>query len=536
MAKIKKLDKHLMNMIAAGEVVERPAGIVKELVDNAIDAKATIIEVIVKEGGIDLIQVIDNGIGMSKEDAILAFERHATSKIENEADLWAIGTLGFRGEALPSIASVSRVHLITNDNDSSSSIKVEYGVMSDISIIGSNVGTSISITGLFHKTPARLKNFNSVNYEMAIITSNLERFALAYPKISFILKNNEKIVFKTAGNDDLQEVIYQIYGRDIAKESLIFNDSDNDFEITGLLALPDHTRSNRNHVMLFINDRMIRSYKLVNDVIKGYEKYMFSGRFPIAVIKLKMDYKLVDVNVHPTKWEVKISKEQQLSKLIKDSIEKALSLNMQAPKIRSISNKNNIVQSEIDFDLLKNTKDKLSKPYADETYLKYDTPLPAISDFIESEMSPKPNLSDQPVFPILRLIGQMHGKYILAENQEGLYIIDQHAAEERVNFEKINHKLTNNILETTPLLMPERIEIKPSDMPFISDTLEKLAEIGLYAEVFGSDSIIIREIPLWLMDNDVLSFINKLVEYLKDNSEVDINYLRKDVIATMACH
>ena len=325
MAKIKKLDKHLMNMIAAGEVVERPAGIVKELVDNAIDAKASVIEVSVESGGIDLIQVIDNGSGMSKDDAVLSFERHATSKLKDEADLWSIGTLGFRGEALPSIASVSKVDLITNDGENSTRIKVEYGEMTSIDVIGSNIGTSISISGLFHKTPARLKNFNSVQYEMAIITGNVEKFSLAYPNISFILKSNDKIVFQTSGNNNLQEVMYQIYGKDIAENSIAFSDKDFDFEISGSLTLPSFTRSNRHHVMLFINDRMIKSFKLVNDVIKGYEKYLFSDRYPIAVIKLKMDYQLVDVNVHPTKWEVKISKEKELSALIIKSVDKALS-------------------------------------------------------------------------------------------------------------------------------------------------------------------------------------------------------------------
>lgn len=186
MNKIKKLDKHLMNMIAAGEVVENPAGIVKELIDNAIDANASVIMINVESGGIDLIQVIDNGFGMSKEDVILAFERHATSKIKNESDLWSIKTLGFRGEALPSIASVAKVELISNDGKATTKIKIDYGELVSVDVVGANNGTSISVSGLFHKTPARLKNFNSVNYEMAILTGNIEKFALAYPHISFI--------------------------------------------------------------------------------------------------------------------------------------------------------------------------------------------------------------------------------------------------------------------------------------------------------------------------------------------------------------
>lgn len=533
MAKIKKLDKHLMNMIAAGEVVERPAGIVKELVDNAIDANASLIEVEVTSGGIDLIRVTDNGVGMSKEDAILAFERHATSKIENEVDLWSINTLGFRGEALPSIASVSKVSLITSDGNNATQININYGDMDNVSKVGSNVGSSISISGLFYRTPARLKNFSSVNYEMTIITSYIEKFALAYPQISFILKNEERIVFQTSGNNDISEVIYQIYGKVIAQDSIIFSDKDNDFEVSGALVLPDHTRSNRNHIMLFINDRMIRSYRLTNDVIKGYEKYLFSDRFPIAIIKLKMDNQLVDVNVHPTKWEVKVSKNRQLSALIKASVDKALGQNMQAPKIRKVSSKEEVEQSELNFSKRKPLEKNGINPKVDEAYLKYDMPLP-----IYEKAETKEEVISDDIEDILRLhlIGQMHGKYILAQDHESLYIIDQHAAEERVNFERINHKLKNNIIETTPLLVPERIEIKPSIMPLIKEMLLKMDEIGLSVEVFGSDSIVVREIPLWLMDADIGEFVNKLIEYLTDNTDVDINYLRKDVIATMACH
>lgn len=538
MHKIQKLDKHLMNMIAAGEVVERPAGIVKELVDNAIDAKASVIEVNVDSGGIDLIQVIDNGDGMDKEDAILAFERHATSKIRSESDLWSIETLGFRGEALPSIASVSKVDLITNNDLSSTRVKVEYGEIIDTSVVASNKGTSISISGLFHKTPARLKNFNSVNYEMAIITGNIEKFALAYPEISFILKHNNKEVFKTSGNNDLREVMYQIYGKDIAENSISFNNKDFDFEISGVLALPEFTRSNRNHVMLFINNRMIRSFKLVNDVIKGYEKYLFSNRYPIAVIKLKMDHQLVDVNVHPTKWEVKVSKEKELSKLIRLSVEQALMQNMQAPRVRKVSQEIRPVQSELNLnsDIIKDDFTIESEEILEVEKYDQDINYYQVKEDVNTDLDKNINIDKKEIFPSLRLIGQMHGKYILAEDDSSLYIIDQHAAEERVNFEKISFKLKNNIIETTALLFPERIQLKPSLMPLIKEMIEKMNSIGLKIEIFSSDSIVVREIPLWLMDGDITGFINRLIEYLNDNSQVDSNDLRKDDIATMACH
>ena len=535
MGKIHKLDKHLMNMIAAGEVVENPAGIIKELVDNAIDANASIIRINVESGGIDLIQVIDNGFGMSKDDAILAFERHATSKIKNESDLWSIGTLGFRGEALPSIASVAKVDLISNDGQTSTQIIMHYGELVSVEVVGANIGTTISVTGLFHKTPARLKNFNSVNYEMAIITSNIEKFALAYPDISFILKNNDKEVFKTSGTNNLQEVMFQIYGKDIAENSITFFDEDFDFKVSGILTLPAYTRSNRHHVMLFINDRMIKSYKLVNQVVKGYDKYLFSNRFPIAIIKVDMDHKLVDVNVHPTKWEVKISKEKELSDLIVASVEKVLAKNMQAPKVRRFTETLKPVQSELDLLPARDIDSFVAKQRVEIDVKSYDEP---ILSYKVAEAAPDSSIVEKNIehFPSLRLIGQMHGNYILAEDETSLYIIDQHAAEERVNFEKISYKLNNNIIETTPLLMPELVEIKPSVMPLIPNMVDKMQEIGLMIDVFSNDSIVVREIPLWLMDGDIIGFVNEVIDYLKDSKDITLDSLRKDVIATLACH
>lgn len=521
-------------MIAAGEVVEKPAGIVKELVDNAIDAKANIIEIIVQAGGIDLIKVIDNGEGMSKQDAVLAFERHATSKIEKEEDLWAINTLGFRGEALPSIASVAKVNLITNDGIDASELEVNYGKMLEVKQVASNQGTMVTITGLFHRTPARLKNFNSINYEMAIITSNIEKFALAYPNISFILKNDKNIVFQTSGNNDLQEVVYQIYGREIAENSIIFSDKDNDFQLSGSLTLPDYTRSNRNHVLLFVNNRMIRSYTLVNQVLKAYEKYLFSNRYPIAIIKIKMDNKLVDVNVHPTKWQVKIFKEKQLNKLIVESIEKVLGKNMQAPKLRQISQERKTFQSELDLNQDKQIKVKNNFMTLDEVE-KFDKSTSKY-EFLDKELETSKNKNLQENFPRLRLIGQMHGKYVLAESPEGLYIIDQHAAEERVNFENIKNKLNKGIIETTPLLFPERIEIEPSLIPLIETIIKNLNKVGFIIEIFASNSIVVREIPLWLLDKDVESFIREYIEYYKEDETTEIDLLRKDAIASIACH
>lgn len=537
MNKILKLDNHLMNMIAAGEVVERPATIVKELVENAIDANASIITVNIVNGGIDLISVLDNGDGMSKEDALLAFERHATSKIISEADLFSIKTLGFRGEALPSIASVSKVNLISNNNVDSTNVIVEYGKVIKNIPTASNKGTFISVSGLFHQTPARLKNMKSVNYEKAIIVSNIEKFALAYPNVSFTLLDDQKEIFKTSGKNDLIEVVYQIYGRDVAENSFTFSDQNTDFKISGVLVRPSENRANRNHIQIFINNRMVRSYRLSNDVINAYKEFMFLDRFPIAIIKYEMDYQLVDVNVHPSKWEVRISKENELSIFTEKAINKALSENMESVKVKSV-NKEKEVFKQLDFTSAFKANDNTNEYINGQS----KTNISNIEDNIKSINKDVELVDDVVVsekkhedLANLEVIGQLHGKYILAFDDSNLYIIDQHAAEERSNFEIINEKLANNIIETQQLLVVEHIEIKASYLPYLSNMMMKLNAFGLSVEMFSNNSIIVREVPLWLVDKDIKEFVLDILEFLYENKNISIADLRKDIVASRAC-
>lgn len=550
MTTIKKLDKHLMNMIAAGEVVERPAGIVKELVENAIDAKANIIEVQIKNGGIDYIAVTDNGIGMSKDDALLAFERHATSKIASERDLWSIATLGFRGEALPSIASVARVTLISNNQKEATEITINYGELVSNQMVAANVGTKIIIEGLFHNTPARLKSFNSVNYERAVVLSTIEKFAFSYPNLSFILKDEERTLIHTSGSGDLKEILYHVYGKEVARNSFDFADESSDFKISGSLTLPSETRANRNHIQIFINDRMIRAYKLTNDVVAAYRNLMFNDRFPIAIIKLEMDYQLVDVNVHPSKWEVRIAKEKVLSEFIQASIRKALNANLEAVQVKRLKSVEPIYdQLELE------TKEA----YIADPKQSYELSQPIIQTFKEvavieqviedktsdleqveviEEIVKKVEEVEEVVtneFTNLKVIGQLHGKYILAESPDNLYIIDQHAAEERTNFEKIRKQIVNDKIEATGLLVPNIVDIKLSDMYLVETLVETLDSVGFVIEVFSESSIIVREIPLWLIDGDNNAFVLDILEYIKANKNVDLETIRYDVIASKAC-
>lgn len=560
MNKIQKLDKHLMNMIAAGEVVERPAGIVKELVENAIDAHANVIEVKFINGGIDLISVSDNGDGMSKDDALLAFERHATSKIKEESDLWSINTLGFRGEAIPSIASVSKVELITNNEIESHKLVVAYGDLLSNEPVASNKGTKITIEGLFHKTPARLKSFKSVNYERAIIISTMEKFAFSYPNISFIVLDDDKEVLHTSGNNDLIEIMYHVYGKEVARRSFTFEDENSDFKVSGILVQPSETRANRNHIQIFINDRMVRSYKLSSNIIEGYKHLMFNDRYPIAIIKLEMDYQLVDVNVHPSKWEVKIAKEQQLSAFLINTIQRELQANMKIVEVKKQVKPREDVYEQIQLNtderhhvskapVYRDVESDFVKPtiqtVIQEEKVDYETPqetpkeepkhIPVKETYHEDFVYKveEPVVSNE--FSKLRVIGQLHGKYIIAESEDALYIIDQHAAEERSNFEKIRNQIKSNVIETTPLLIPVIVQIKQSENHLIEQLIEVLSSVGLILESFSETSVVIREVPLWLLNQDQHKFVLDVLEYIKDHKDVSLEELRYDVIATKAC-
>lgn len=554
MQTIVKLDKHLMNMIAAGEVVERPAGIVKELVENALDAKADVIEVVFKNGGIDYLSVSDNGFGMSRIDARLAFEHHATSKLKQESDLWAIGTMGFRGEALPSIASVAKVELITNNKQESSSIKIHYGELMSDQSVASNVGTKVIVEGLFHKTPARLKAFKSVNYERAIIVSTMEKFALAYPNISFIVKDDDKIILHTSGQDDLKEIMYHLYGRNVATKTILFEEQNSDFKISGALVLPDETRANRSHIQVFVNQRMIRSSKLSNDVIEAYRHLMFKERYPIVVLKIELDTQLVDVNVHPSKWEVRIAKEKNLSELIQAGLRNVLMKHLEAKNIQKTSSVEAVpLQHKMDFY-------SRSEPIEQVIETEHRTADIHQSVFTPTSVLPvQPLISDdkdddaafvsdtyqsrvQDVDPVqtreldqLQVIGQLHGKYILAETPDALYVIDQHAAEERTNFEKIRKQLDENIVESTPLLMPVMVDFKVGDQHVIDRLISVLEPMGFSIELFSEQSLVVREIPLWMINDDLEAFMIDVIELLKSDKQVNLQSLRYDVIANKAC-
>lgn len=607
MARIHQLDEHLSNMIAAGEVVERPSGIVKELVENSIDAKAKHIEIQILQGGIDCITIIDDGCGMDAQDATLAFERHATSKIQAVDDLWKISTMGFRGEALPSIASVSQVTLRTNDGIDSSEVIIYYGTLKSARPCGTPKGTMLEVRNLFQKTPARFKHLKSPQYEFSLISDVVQKFAISHPNIGFELSHDGRSVFKTKGNGNLREVLMQIYGRDGAKTAIELHGQDLDYTIRGYALQPQFQRATKYYVLLYINGRMIRNYHLQKAVMDAYAPYMPKDRYPIAVINMEMDAQLVDVNVHPSKWEIRLSKEKQLEKLLYQTIKAALMQDMEVPNIqaRKENQKEKIEIQELQFTYPRDQEVKKLHTEVNDSFVHYDgKPKQTITeesrvqvDKVEPQEAPveaekqesvdkKQELSESqssdtqapikdqvieevsttkqaetlfkdiapiqevvmkaeqepasesvnPSLPQLHVIGQFHNSYILAEGEKGLYIIDQHAAQERYHYEMIQKQILSGVKDTQPLLIPITVETTMSAVSRIDDLNALLEQVGIHFEVFGNTTLLCRELPIWLKDTKEEAFLQDMIDLWQKDDEISLDKLRKHTIATMACH
>lgn len=607
MARIHQLDEHLSNMIAAGEVVERPSGIVKELVENSIDAKAKHIEIQILQGGIDCITIIDDGCGMDAQDATLAFERHATSKIQAVDDLWKISTMGFRGEALPSIASVSQVTLRTNDGIDSSEVIIYYGTLKSARPCGTPKGTMLEVRNLFQKTPARFKHLKSPQYEFSLISDVVQKFAISHPNIGFELSHDGRSVFKTKGNGNLREVLMQIYGRDGAKTAIELHGQDLDYTIRGYALQPQFQRATKYYVLLYINGRMIRNYHLQKAVMDVYAPYMPKDRYPIAVINMEMDAQLVDVNVHPSKWEIRLSKEKQLEKLLYQTIKAALMQDMEVPNIqaRKENKKEKIEIQELQFTYPRDQEVKKLHTEVNDSFVHYngkpkqtiteeskvqvdkvepqeapveaekqesvdkkqelsesqssDTQAPIKDQVIEEVSTTKQaetlfkdivpiqevvmkaeqepaSESINPSLPQLHVIGQFHNSYILAEGEKGLYIIDQHAAQERYHYEMIQKQILSGVKDTQPLLIPITVETTISAVSRIDDLNALLEQVGIHFEVFGNTTLLCRELPIWLKDTKEEAFLQDMIDLWQKDDEISLDKLRKHTIATMACH
>lgn len=553
MAKIRQLSKHITNMIAAGEVVERPMGIVKECVENSIDAHATHIEVHILDGGLSKITIIDDGDGMDREDAAMAFERHATSKIKEESDLWNIHSLGFRGEAIPSIASVSEVTMKTNNGSESTMIQVFYGERVAYQKYATPKGTQIDIENLFAKTPARYKHLKTTQYEFSLISDVIQKFALGYPNISFLLTHNHIETFKTGGKGNLQEVIFQIFGREAAKGAIPLYGKDDDYTIEGYAIQPNINRATKYYMYVYINQRMVRHPRIYKAIQDAYHAYMPQDRYPIVVLNVTMDAQLLDVNVHPSKWEVRLSKEKQLENLVYTTIQNALKNKLQIPEMQPVREKIKVEMPT--FDIYSN-ETKLHQE-VHESFTEYrkteedtlkdekniDDPKTDVMEEIPEPQKEEKNMdfteevkpAVNPSFPILSVIGQFHGNYILAQGDKGLYIIDQHAAQEKYHYEV----LRNNIFkpcDMQTLLIPEIIKVSPAILVQLEDINKMLAHMQLKCECFGEDAVILREVPIWLKDTDITKFMLDIFDYYQKNQQIQAESLRKAALASLACH
>jgi len=537
MANIKVMDEILSNKIAAGEVVEKCVSVVKELVENSIDAKASEIKIELVDSGTVEIKVIDNGIGMDSDDAKLAFQRHATSKLYDEDDLYRIDTLGFRGEALPSIASVSEIILKTSTGGIGNLIHFKGGKLIKSEKCDARIGTSITVKNLFYNTPARLKHLSSLNTELSNIVDYINRIALSYPNIKFTLTNNNRILLNTPGDNTLLKVINSIYGIDITKNMLDISNSNNDYEISGFISKPVVNRANRNHVITLVNGRVVRNNEINKTIIESYHTYMPETKFPIVVLKIEVDSSLIDVNIHPTKMDIKFSNIVELKKLIRTTIVDRLnSINLiptiEKPKpisYEEVPVKNNYVQETIDFTPSKGDsiatliKQELQEDFSDNLTINEDL-------VVEEKTEKKDNI------PELYIAGYAFGTYIICQNDLGLYLIDQHAAKERINYEKTSYMLSHPNKENISMLFPITIELPLNEFIIIRENINVLNDMYFEISEFGMNSFVIKSHPIWLPtghEEEAIRKIFDLVISMKDN--FSLGKFNDRVAMTMAC-
>ncbi|RRR51234.1 DNA mismatch repair endonuclease MutL [Streptococcus suis] len=579
MSHIIELPEILANQIAAGEVIERPASVVKELVENSIDAGASQIEISVEEAGLKMIQITDNGEGIAPDEVALALRRHATSKIKSQSDLFRIRTLGFRGEALPSIASVSQMVIETAKADSAHGLHLEAkgGVIEKEEPVSRPVGTQITVSDLFYNTPARLKYVRSQQAELSHIVDVVNRLSLAHPEIAFVLVNEGRELIRTAGTGKLRQAISGIYGIASAKKMVEIEAEDLDFQISGYVSLPELTRANRNYISIFINDRYIKNFLLNRAILEGYGSKLMVGRFPLAVISIEIDPYLADVNVHPTKQEVRISKEKELMTLIREAISQALkeqdlipdalenlAQSSTRPKVKAEQGTLPLREPKIYYDTIKQDfflkPDVVAedvKPLEEDRQEIVESPVenkPTSVQFaerqsVESENQEHPNLSakelakladkldreETSTFPELEYFGQMHGTYLFAQGKTGLYIIDQHAAQERVKYEYYREKIGQVDNSAQQLLVPYIFEFPQNDALDLVHKMDAIRQVGVNLEEYGANQFILREHPIWMKEEEIESGIYEMCDMLLLTDQVSIKQYRAELAIMMSC-
>ena len=653
MGKINILSAELSNKIAAGEVVERPSSVVKELVENSIDAGSTNIKVIIKEFGIQQIRIIDNGSGISNDDLARAFLRHATSKISADYDLFHIETLGFRGEALASISSVSKVTIKSCAGEAQGKMLVlEGGKVVSEEYYAPIKGTDLSVENLFYNTPARLKYLRNPHTEQANITNIIHKFALSYPNVAFELHVDGKITFKTYGDGDVHKILSKIYNMGVARNMIEFSGNNDDYKVFGYISVPEETRASKNYINIFINGRYIKNYGIQNAIIDAYGTLLMINRYPLCVINIEMDPILLDVNVHPTKQEVRLSKEAELIRLIKEVIAERLSNYTYIPrgmnnvltkkekekiekinfldelynKFGDVEDKNIFseekkepevdLEAELSFpdtqeevashviqedeflfggDLLTNSaEEKISVQSKENTFNQRNKTQKIKSDLPDLSYSSHPRdnrnkFGDKPTkkeienfmnfskkednasyddrteevvsnvvkddshfneikdakivqdddtkvrtLPDLKVLAQIFKTYILSEADNKLFLIDQHAAAERYNYEKLQREFIERKNYKKQMLIPLMFDFSVEEAAEVRNNLEKFEELGIVFEEFGDNSYVVREFPGWI-EEDEEQMIKIIVEKVLRNNNITFNELRNDAIAMASC-
>lgn len=583
MGKIKELQTSLANKIAAGEVVERPGSVVKELLENAIDAQATEINIEVEESGVASIRVVDNGTGISEDDLDLVFHRHATSKLDDDDDLFHIRTLGFRGEALASISSVAKVTLKTcTDNEEGHEIYAENGAILNKKPAKAKRGTDIRVESLFYNTLARLKYIKSLYTELGKITDIINRMAMSHPDIRISLVADGKTIIHTNGSGRTNEVMAEIYGMKVAKDLVHIAGDTSDYHLEGFVAKPEHSRSNKHYISIFINGRYIKNFILDKAILEGYHTLLTIGRYPICYINITMDPILVDVNVHPTKLEVRLSKEEQLYKLIVEKIQHAFKDKILIPHndIDKINKKNKVLeqfeQQKIQFDQQRKDTQQTQSEQPTQSYdsveetkqpkeqndiqtthtstdnIKEDVDSykaqqrevladvetnDTMDDTLNYEDEVKDKVTSSPArrVPYMEVVGQVHGTYIIAQNENGMFMIDQHAAQERIKYEYFRDKIGDVSNEVQNLLIPLTFHFSKDELMIIEQYKDELAKVGVKLEPFGGHDYIVDSYPVWFPKVEAEDIIKDMIEYVLEHKKVNISKIREEAAIMMSC-
>lgn len=578
MGKIRQMSEALANQIAAGEVVERPASVVKELVENAIDANATEITIELIEAGIQQIRVIDNGDGMDEADIGLAFQAHATSKIYTVHDLFSIHSLGFRGEALASIASVAKVRLESTQASDNSESTGHYVQVSGSKIIERGIakprkGTIMTVDSLFYNTPARLKHLSSLKTELRHILNFVQEIALSCPEIRFTLSNDEHRIFTSFGSGQLRQTIANVYQPNLARQLVDFQAQDNDFEISGFISPPQLTRTNRQYIHWIVNGRAIKSFALNNILVRAYGRQLMIGRFPVAIIRVKLDPRLVDVNVHPTKQTIRLSKEDELAELLTRTIQATLksinpvpevalsdipSLPQQKPRIEALPLEFRQADTQAKFQNVERNGHIPEKTSVDVSNFsnaaKVEAPLStydATQQFngsektqftkesenvseVDSQAPEAGKIGHQIDFKQLRYVGQIHGTYLIAESEVGFYLIDQHAAQERSRYEAFM-RYDPDVLLQQQLLFPIVLSFSQSEVLQVEQMQSSFERLGIFLEAFGPVTFQLESYPNWLLQDEVEQMVYDLVEMLSDQPNLTIAQIKEKSIIMKSC-